>query len=103
MNQKIVVLPTAETICSRVEECRKHLKASQFYEDFTEAWKNAIGNETKYDIQEIVCYGIGTFSQTSNYSGPLWQISFVLTMQTYLKNNLLPKRITFLWYIMILW
>lgn len=89
---------SVEIVSSRLENCLKYLQKSQFHEDFCKRWKE---DKSKIIVDEIVCYGIGSFSQKSNFSGPLWQMAFGLALRSFLEkeqNKSQTKKLSMVYY-----
>ena len=98
-NEDAITLVEPSIVVSQVTSCCRHLKASQFYHNFTGIWDTAMllsttddddedenDSASKLQVNEIVCYGIGNFafhssSSHTNYTGPLWQLALALELQ----------------------
>jgi len=99
-------------VISQLNSCRQYLKESHFYQTFINTWyKIFLDNDNHHDddenttttatananalavVKEIVCYGIGNFSQrcwlstSTNYSAPLWQLALALELQQQLQRQ----------------
>jgi hypothetical protein len=77
-----------EVMYSTITKCMEHLRSSCFYESLLKAWSSATGSAPENTVRQIVCYGVGNFSQTSlsHYSAPLWQLACALCLRDYLRT-----------------
>jgi hypothetical protein len=89
-----------EVMYSTITKCMEHLRSACFYESLLKAWSSASGSETEKTVRQIVCYGVGNFSQTSlsHYSAPLWQLACALCFRDYLINSCDGEDISVLYY-----
>jgi hypothetical protein len=76
----------AEVMYSTITKCMEHLRSACFYEGMLKAWSNATSSTPEKTVRQIVCYGVGNFSQTSisHYSAPLWQLACALCFRDHL-------------------
>jgi hypothetical protein len=74
---------------STITKCMEHLRSARFYESLLNAWSSATGSAPKNTVRQIVCYGVGNFSQTSlsHYSAPLWQLACALCLRDHLRSD----------------
>mmetsp|Transcript_63749 Transcript_63749/g.72127 ORF Transcript_63749/g.72127 Transcript_63749/m.72127 type:complete len:364 (-) Transcript_63749:19-1110(-) len=71
---------TNEEIFSTLDVCLRELKESEYWRNL----KLVLLKTRLYDIQSIVCYGIGNFG-TKRPSAPLWQLALAVTIRDYIR------------------
>lgn len=78
-----------EVMYSTITKCVEHLRSANFYKSLLNAWSSATGPTpaSEKTVRQIVCYGVGNFSQTSlsHYSAPLWQLACALCFRDHLR------------------
>jgi hypothetical protein len=89
-----------EVMYSTITKCMEYLRSSGFYKNLLKAWSSATESAPENTIRQIVCYGVGNFSQTSlsHYSAPLWQIACALCIRDHLRTANDDKEIRVLYY-----
>lgn len=78
-------LTSIEKIDDCVKECTKYLCSRQ--DGIWGTTVQLLRAKGRSNFDEIVCLGIGNFSKTSpaSFEAPLWQLSFILALQSELK------------------
>jgi hypothetical protein len=89
-----------EVMYSTITKCMEHLRSASFYESLLKAWTSATGSASEKTVRQIVCYGVGNFSQTSlsHYSAPLWQLACALCFRDHLRTGSENEDIRVLYY-----
>jgi hypothetical protein len=90
----------SEVMYSTITKCMEHLRSACFFESMLKAWSNATGSAPEKTVSQIVCYGVGNFSQTSlsHYSAPLWQLACALCFRDHLLRSSDGEDIRVLYY-----
>jgi hypothetical protein len=88
----VVTSTTASTIritTTSMHALRECVQTCLFFLEKTQAWKHISSLVLSEEIQQIVCYGIGNFSQTSTsyFSASLWQLACIIKLQQRLIHN----------------
>jgi hypothetical protein len=75
----------ADTLVQLILECQSLLVTTDMWNHFHQVIekKTESMHVNVNDIQQLICYGIGNFSQTSthHYSASLWQLAFALCLR----------------------
>jgi hypothetical protein len=90
----------SEVMYSTITKCMEHLRSASFYESLMKSWSSATGSAPEKTVRQIVCYGVGNFSQTSlsHYSAPLWQLACALCFRDHLLRSSDGEDIRVLYY-----
>jgi SRR1 len=82
-----------------LEKCCDDIIQTDLYHNFISYWNDLVkahisenNDDSFLPVQEIICYGLGNFSETplTHYSASFWQLAFVLSIRKFFVSRQLP-------------
>jgi SRR1 len=72
-----------EALYQCLQKCIEFLTETDVYRNFITLWDDLVIGTDRGNVREIVCYGIGNFSNTSaeHFSASLWQLAFAICLR----------------------
>jgi hypothetical protein len=96
----MVSIEDQDVMNTTISDCMENLRRTTFFESLLKSWSSATEPNPEKKVRQIVCYGVGNFSQTSrsHYSAPLWQLACALCFRDHLRTGSDGGEISVLYY-----